>query len=291
LHPRVLIVEDNPDILEMRKVAFQESDFDPIGASNYNEALREFRSHPDIALVATDINLDPKDDFNQDGYRVAEDIKSIVPELPIVVISGRVSEAEFEHSNREQLFIDRLLKATGKAKFKERLPKWRNLALEFLHRKVSRGEAELMRLRQKYSISDYDFDLMREFIPTPSGGEEKDRSEIEGFISSRGYRLKIIETTAVPDVCAKEGISIAKAIPVWLHKSETVFIAELYGFPQIYASGSTETEAVQSMLFLMHGYFSDLATDNDASQKDSRLVKQFHAYVASVFSSPKTVSK
>lgn len=281
IRPTVLLVEDKPAILKQREAIFRSFDFDTVVAQDYETALSKFRATPSISLVATDINLNPNEDDNQDGYKLAEDVHSVVPSLPIVAMSGIVSEEAFADARTKSLFKDSHLKASGLDKLQKKLPLWHKWAVDYLEKRITRGEAELLRLRSKYGISDYDFDLMREFIPLPV----ESPADLDALLSAKGYRLQIIETSGVPDECAGEGVTLLKSIPLWIQKVAGIFTAELYGFPQIYASGNSEDEAIRSTLFLMHGFFQDFQTAAVEDESgDSTLVTQLRYYLETVFS-------
>jgi CheY-like chemotaxis protein len=165
IQPKVLIVEDRPPILLARQSRFQDFGFETVGAESYEQALSKFKTTPGISLIATDINLDPGDDLNVDGFKLAEDLKAMVPLLPIVAISGVVSESSFERSAKMGLFADHFLKASGYDKLEKKIPEWRNLAIEFSLQKVSLYEAELARLRQSYGVTGDDLRRIREINP------------------------------------------------------------------------------------------------------------------------------
>jgi hypothetical protein len=197
----------------------------------------------------------------------------------MVALSGVVSEESFRRSRRAALFRDSFIKAEGWDKLRGKLPVWRTWAIDYLESRITAAEGELLRLKAKYGISDYDFALMHEFLPLPL----ESASDLDNLILAKGYRLRIIETTGVPDECEREGVRILKSIPLWVRTDEQQCTVELYGFPQIYTGGASEDAAVQQILFLMHGYFQDSkATPPD--QEDSPLVAQLRHYLESVFS-------
>ena len=185
VRPTVLLVEDNPTILKQREEVFRSFSFDTVVAEDYEGALAKFRATPGISLLATDVNLNPDDENNREGIQLAGEIHAIMPALPLIALSGVVSEHTFRQSKKAAVFKNSLTKGTGDSgrKLRERLPEWRKWAVEYLEKRISAREVELRRLKSKYNISDYDFDLMREFVPLPF----KSGADLDSLLSAKGY--------------------------------------------------------------------------------------------------------
>ena len=80
---KVLVVEDDPDILDMLKNIIQEKGFHVICAHQGEEALELFkREQP--CLVLADIRMPVLD-----GIALAEAVKSLNPNTPVILISGQ----------------------------------------------------------------------------------------------------------------------------------------------------------------------------------------------------------
>jgi DNA-binding NtrC family response regulator len=86
----VLVVEDEPLVSELVVGALTEAGFEVCAVANAADALQKFVDglHPDILL--TDINLTGE----MDGSVLASCARSILPELAVVYVSGRVSGPE-----------------------------------------------------------------------------------------------------------------------------------------------------------------------------------------------------
>lgn len=79
--PRVLLVDDEPEVLEMLQVYCEEASYETLTASDGREALRLFyQHHPDI--VITDIRMP-----TLDGFDLCKRIREI-SEVPIVVLGA-----------------------------------------------------------------------------------------------------------------------------------------------------------------------------------------------------------
>jgi len=80
----ILLVEDEEQVLLIAKTMFQKLGFTVIEASNGKEALELYRSNSKIInLVVTDMGLPV-----MDGYQLFHELKTLCPELPIIISSG-----------------------------------------------------------------------------------------------------------------------------------------------------------------------------------------------------------
>ena len=85
--PKVLLVDDEPEVLEMLQVYCEEANYETLTASDGREALKVFYlTHPDI--VVTDIRMP-----TLDGFDLCRRIREI-SEIPIIVLSAWGSEDE-----------------------------------------------------------------------------------------------------------------------------------------------------------------------------------------------------
>lgn len=81
-NPRILLVDDEPDILELMTMTLQREGFGSDHASNVNSAIRQLHSrHYDICL--TDLRLP-----DGSGIEVVEHIQHSLPTMPVAVISA-----------------------------------------------------------------------------------------------------------------------------------------------------------------------------------------------------------
>jgi CheY-like chemotaxis protein len=274
IFPKVLIVDDQQDALEVRMEAFRVRGCQPIGARSRGEALLRLRSNPGIGLLATDINLDSSREGDRDGIVLTRQVKEILPKLPVVGVSAQLADL----AEQEKMLFDDIHLKGSPEKILDKVSAWRKRAIDYLNARPSRALEEFERLRKKYQINESDYRLMREFIPlgvpleqevaaaasaaahsaAPTPDEAGPMDAVHRTVCDLGYTLKIIETADIPAECANEHLHIGKAIPVWAHEANGTMVVELYGFPQVYGYGTTEREAIAQLLFLMAGYHQDL---------------------------------
>lgn len=80
----VLVVDDEPDVLEVIAGMLEDLGCNVITAQNGEDALGQLRQNQQISILITDINMP-----GMDGHELAERAKSISPELSILQLSGR----------------------------------------------------------------------------------------------------------------------------------------------------------------------------------------------------------
>lgn len=80
----ILLVEDEPQLIQIGKMLLEELGFAVIEAANGQEALELYRKNAEsITLVVTDIGMPV-----MDGYQLFNNLKALNPELPIIISSG-----------------------------------------------------------------------------------------------------------------------------------------------------------------------------------------------------------
>jgi two-component system response regulator CpxR len=86
----ILCVDDNEQALSIRKVMLETRGYRVLACSNGEQALEAFR-RGGIDLVLTDLIMP-----GVDGSRLIDEIKSLSPQTPAVLISGRIKIYERE---------------------------------------------------------------------------------------------------------------------------------------------------------------------------------------------------
>jgi DNA-binding response OmpR family regulator len=80
---RILVVEDNPDFLEVVRALLSYSGMDPIAARSGAECLAIVRREP-VDLVLLDVMM-PR----MDGLEVCAELKKLAPSLPVILLTAR----------------------------------------------------------------------------------------------------------------------------------------------------------------------------------------------------------
>jgi DNA-binding response OmpR family regulator len=114
LEKKILLVDDEPVILETYSALLSEKGFSVVTASSGREALKTFSGNS-FDLVITDLAMP-----DGDGFKLLEEIKEISPHTPVIVFTGKIYRAvkEFvallganellEKSCSTELFISRI---------------------------------------------------------------------------------------------------------------------------------------------------------------------------------------
>jgi two-component system, response regulator PdtaR len=96
----VLAVEDEPLILILAVDMIRDAGFEPLWASNADEAIRILESRDDIRIVFTDINMPG----SMDGIKLAQTVRGRWPPIKIIVTSA-FSLSERKHLPEGSQFI------------------------------------------------------------------------------------------------------------------------------------------------------------------------------------------
>jgi len=89
--PKVLMVDDDPDLLELGVECLSNAGFPVLTASDGHRACVTLSSEPDIKLVVSDINMP-----NLDGITLLSYIKNNRPDVAVVLTSGYAKQSEKE---------------------------------------------------------------------------------------------------------------------------------------------------------------------------------------------------
>ncbi len=81
---KVLVVDDDPDVLITTTALMEEDGHEVLSAGSAREALQHLAAHRDIALLFTDIVLPG----GMDGFTLAEQAKATHPGLRVIYASG-----------------------------------------------------------------------------------------------------------------------------------------------------------------------------------------------------------
>lgn len=100
---KVLVVDDEPDIVEFLKLDFEDAGFEVFSASGGDQAIAFLDKDSDIGVVVTDMKM-PKGD----GDKLAAHIKEI-PEVrrpKVFMISGHIklSDSELKSKGIEKMY-------------------------------------------------------------------------------------------------------------------------------------------------------------------------------------------
>jgi len=93
----ILCVDDNEQSLSIRKVMLETRGYRVIACSNAQEALEHFRKGG-VDLVLTDLVMP-----GVDGTRLIDEVKSLSPEVPTILFSGKIRI--YDRDTRADVFL------------------------------------------------------------------------------------------------------------------------------------------------------------------------------------------
>jgi CheY-like chemotaxis protein len=93
----ILCVDDNDQLLSIRKVILETRGYRVISCANGREALEVFKSGG-VDLVLSDLAMP-----EMDGSELIEHIKKLSPETPAILFSGKIRI--YERSNHADVFL------------------------------------------------------------------------------------------------------------------------------------------------------------------------------------------
>ena len=88
---RVLVVDDDPLVCQIIQTILQEVRLDAVCVSDDKDAYRLIPTLPTIQALVVDVNLGP----GTSGYDVARFARQVIPDLPVLYVSGEVAPETF----------------------------------------------------------------------------------------------------------------------------------------------------------------------------------------------------
>lgn len=113
--PKILVVDDDPDAVEVIRITLEANDYDVYSASNGTEGLRMVKEvHPDLII------LDVMMDTTTEGFQVSYQLRSHDPDseyrefssIPIIMLTGISQKMHMKFSPKtdgDYLPVDELL--------------------------------------------------------------------------------------------------------------------------------------------------------------------------------------
>ena len=83
--PKILVVDDDKNLLELAKTRLTASNYDVIVAAGYDEAL-EAANAQNFDLAIVDLRL-----ADVDGMTLMEKLHALYPDIPVIILTGHAS--------------------------------------------------------------------------------------------------------------------------------------------------------------------------------------------------------
>jgi CheY-like chemotaxis protein len=98
----VLIVDDDPDMQELLRVALVADGYDVTAVSNGRDALFHLRSTPETCMIVLDLTLPDMDGMQ---FRAAQRRDRSLAWIPVVVLSGAIDGPALAHEIGAGAFV------------------------------------------------------------------------------------------------------------------------------------------------------------------------------------------
>jgi CheY-like chemotaxis protein len=265
--PLALLVEDEPKSLRLRRMLLKQHGFVILAVQTVKDALREFVAAPGVDLVITDIRLNPKIPQDKSGVELAEHLRRIAQDLPIVGYSAAFAENDLTQSERDLFTSYYPRGSSGATEIAKYIESWRGMAEEFHVRRLNEATLRLATYRRKYVLSEPDYATLRFLVPHRLIQTEGSIASIEEVLNQAGFELRMVERGYSRPTLDDQSAHVTSPIPVWLRTEKDASIAEVYGFPELYSFAETKDEALKTLLLLMDGFYQDLRGASDLSDR------------------------
>jgi CheY-like chemotaxis protein len=97
---RILVIDDDPNLVTFLKALLEDNDYEPIEATNGQEGLDKLKSeNPDLVLL--DISMPEKSGVR--FYRDVRESEESYKDIPIIMVTGVIEEFKKFISSRRQV--------------------------------------------------------------------------------------------------------------------------------------------------------------------------------------------
>lgn len=253
-----LIVEDNDVARLLKSELLKSCGFSVISVANEDEAEKEFINSPAITFALVDINLHADNRSDRSGEELARKLRYMSPDLPIVGYSAIFAEDEVVN-RRTNPFTSTFARGSATPNvLAQHLAQWVDMASRYSDKRAEVARGRLTKLRAKHARQPINFDVVRLLVPKQEGEIIEGVSSVEDTLRAAGYRLRVIDSSSSRPTLAGPAVRVCNPVLVWIKNAGDHFVAEIYGYSELYSIGGSEEEAISSLLLLMDGFLTDL---------------------------------
>lgn len=262
----VLLVEDNENNLKAKKGYLKTFDCDTIvGVRDPDSAIHAIRSLPHFDLIVADIDLSEaskkQEEHNKGGVAIARWLKETNYPAFVTGYSSYFEGDDISDAERA-VFDDIVDRSVGGEALNLKFKSWIDTASQ--KDRTSTLRALLFEAYEQAASKVKDRHIPVVSLDTLVDYEAAELTEIR----NSGYKLSLI----LPNVDDE----IRKAIPIWIKREKGFCYIEVVGQPYLFADGSSETLAQESLNSLILGYYEDLKDRNPDDEMGSYVKIMFH---------------
>jgi CheY-like chemotaxis protein len=275
----ILHVDDEQGVRETVKLVLESGGFSVISVKDADEAAQTYhRRASSVSALIADIRLRRTSD-DDSGALLAKRLKQANPNLPVIIYSAYADE------NDKGLVGDLILHKGGKDPQLELAPnidKIRALCDAYEADRFMYIRTELIRLKEKYRISEADFRTLVSVLPVYDVAQTALLTVHDAEAQNAAVNPHIV-IVRPEDAAARElGITRPLAVVVTYHERDNLFLAELYASPMIYAYGEERDDAINALLNSLKEDFEELTAHPEKFSPSADLAR-FRRYLAAIF--------
>jgi CheY-like chemotaxis protein len=259
-NPRVLVVDDDPRNLNVRREQLEEWNFDVVLADSEASALTQIEASPEMDAVLTDINFEEENLDDITGVELARTIQTRFADIPLFAYSVKVDEGRLL-DEAEGLFVRSFPKGIKTMEeVRDIAESIRDAALQRRRRRRTESEQRRAELMVSYPLEKIGAaETVRRLLP-----HARNAADIEASLKAAGYHLELVHSSVF--------LPSANPVLVWVKQLDGEAEAEVYGQSTLYAHGESGDEAMAKLVELMRLFAEDFgAGEGDADGPALRL--------------------
>jgi CheY-like chemotaxis protein len=244
-NPLVLVVDDDPRNLSVRREQLEKRDLDVVVARSMEAALKELEASPEMDAILTDLHLDSTKPDDISGVELAFVVKDRFGDIPMVAYSAVVGETRLKKEH-EELFVRSFVKGfKSNTEIEKALEAIREVAIGHRQRRRIKAERVRTELLDRHSLERIEVaETVRRLLP-----HARNAADIEASLRDAGYHLELVRSSAFK--------SSANPLLVWVKEVQDGVEVEVYGQSVLYAHGHTADEAITKLVELMRLFAED----------------------------------
>lgn len=268
--PLALVAEDNPFLRENTVRILDGRGVSAIAVGSVEQAASALQNSPRVDVALLDIHLAADKDLDdKGGVAIARLLRTHYRGTKIIGYSGRFHERDLAEA---ELALFDETHAKGLLTQEEHEELWATCAHigreSFFLRRVE-GEQKADELKRLYEQEFQHIEVLRRFQMDDASSDEL---TAEGALGLSGYKIRLVHLVSPRGVPSKPFVVWKQDV---FEEGNRWVNMELYGWPEIYSSGTDEVDALMGLAQAMHATREDIESSDEPDDRDQDL----HAFL------------